>query len=1021
MIISELKIYNFRRFQSVDGAPGLQITFHKGLNALIGENDSGKTAVIDALKLVLLTQSNEYIRPVDEDFYTSANGEACTEFRIDCFITEFSQNEAKNFVEYLKFRADGEKVEYTLELHYRAWREGHKIYQELRVGDADDGISIDGKARDLLKAVYLKPLRDAEREMSSGRSSRISQILLNHPVFKDKNEHTVLGIFQDANQKIEEYFTNDPEGKSILQTIRDNLEAFNDKGQKSDAELKTSDIQIKAILESLSLKAPELNPGLGELNLLFIAAELLLLKDDTDGGLKLALIEELEAHLHPQAQLRLISYLQNEYNENDVQIIVSTHSPILASKINLKNLILMKDGKGFDLAEGATGLQKGDYLFLQRFLDSTKANLFFAKGIIMVEGDAENILIPVIADIIGYPLEKYGVSIVNVGSTAFLRYSGILIRKNGEKIGIPVSVITDCDVRPYDIDEKTKEKQFNEKVSESLQAEQAKNEKYSNGSVRGFTSPRWTLEYCIAMPYLRNITGHNVQVIDDLPYVRQMLKRIYDEKKYEKLKYVIRNSYLSNKQFADIQTFVQALYLRDDGSLCVGNQKKALAGAGKPSTQQFNILIEDLLMKDGIIRFHDAYSYAQKAIDTLSETYTDLFPLRFRYVFIDEYQDCDIIQRKALMKIFDSEKCSVMNIGDPDQAIYNSSNSKVPDWDPRDGFLPIQTSCRYSQEIADAICKLKTGNKEILTFTGNTGIKPVLIVFDPKKIDRVLGGFISALETHGLHDCQGIYKAVGAVRKDTGAGLKIGSYWSEFDSFPKKQGDYNYWELVEQIKTCLLAGDLYKAECIVRKLLCRLFHYAKIVNADSGKEYTVYTIKKTLNEEYRDIYRQWIFDLSRLQNLNTENVDSFLRKEVNELLKIRNPQAVDVFEGLPEFFLDRTDFRTEKEACERNVFVDPIRGRRIMFDTIHGVKGETHDATLYLETDRQGASDLNRILPYFGTGKVGTSPLYDYSRKLAYVGMSRPRKLLCVAMQDKTYKKCEDKFVADWEIIDLRE
>ena len=274
------------------------------------------------------------------------------------------------------------------------------------------------------------------------------------------------------------------------------------KGQKSDAELKTSDIQIKAILESLSLKAPELNPGLGELNLLFIAAELLLLKDDTDGGLKLALIEELEAHLHPQAQLRLISYLQNEYNENDVQIIVSTHSPILASKINLKNLILMKDGKGFDLAEGATGLQKGDYLFLQRFLDSTKANLFFAKGIIMVEGDAENILIPVIADIIGYPLEKYGVSIVNVGSTAFLRYSGILIRKNGEKIGIPVSVITDCDVRPYDIDEKTKEKQFNEKVSESLQAEQAKNEKYSNGSVRGFTSPRWTLEYCIAMSCL---------------------------------------------------------------------------------------------------------------------------------------------------------------------------------------------------------------------------------------------------------------------------------------------------------------------------------------------------------------------------------------------------------------------------------------------------------------------------------------------------------------------------------------
>lgn len=191
MIISELKVYNFRQFQSVDGAPGLKITFHKGLNALIGENDSGKTAVIDALKLVLLTQSNEYIRPLDEDFYKPIVGEACSEFKIDCTISEFTQNEAKNFIEYLSFNKAENEIEYTLELHYRAWKENHKIYQELRVGDIDDGISIDGKVRELLKAVYLKPLRDAEREMSSGRGSRISQILLNHPVFKDKKEHMI--------------------------------------------------------------------------------------------------------------------------------------------------------------------------------------------------------------------------------------------------------------------------------------------------------------------------------------------------------------------------------------------------------------------------------------------------------------------------------------------------------------------------------------------------------------------------------------------------------------------------------------------------------------------------------------------------------------------------------------------------------------------------------------------------------------------------------------------------------------
>ena len=159
MIVSELKLYDFRKFH---GNPGLSVTFHYGLNAIIGENDSGKTAIIDALKLVLLTQSNEYIRPTEYDFYQSPDSESVSEFRIECTISEFSLNEAKNFIEYLSFEKEGDAVKYDLHLHYRAWKEGsRKIFHELKIGDSDDSISIDGKARELLKAVYLKPLRDA--------------------------------------------------------------------------------------------------------------------------------------------------------------------------------------------------------------------------------------------------------------------------------------------------------------------------------------------------------------------------------------------------------------------------------------------------------------------------------------------------------------------------------------------------------------------------------------------------------------------------------------------------------------------------------------------------------------------------------------------------------------------------------------------------------------------------------------------------------------------------------------------
>lgn len=129
MIVSELKLYNFRRFKSIEGKPGLHIFFHKGLNALIGENDSGKTAVIDAIKMVLLTQSNEYIRVLEEDFF-SENGTPVSEFKIDLILSEFNADEAKNFVEYLMFEKNKNgDVFYSLSLHFRAWKEKNEFIQ----------------------------------------------------------------------------------------------------------------------------------------------------------------------------------------------------------------------------------------------------------------------------------------------------------------------------------------------------------------------------------------------------------------------------------------------------------------------------------------------------------------------------------------------------------------------------------------------------------------------------------------------------------------------------------------------------------------------------------------------------------------------------------------------------------------------------------------------------------------------------------------------------------------------------
>lgn len=525
----------------------------------------------------------------------------------------------------------------------------------------------------------------------------------------------------------------------------------------------------------------------------------------------------------------------------------------------------------------------------------------------------------------------------------------------------------------------------------------------------------------VTMPYLRNVAGRNVQAVDNLTYAQHMLSRMQHSAKYSALNYVTRNSFETGHQFTARIDHTQALYIRADGALCVGKQVKALAGANTQSAKQYKALLVDLLKSEGIMRYQDAYSYAKTAVDDLPETYTSLFSSRFQYIFIDEYQDCNSIQRQAIAAIFDPTKCTVIKIGDSDQAIYNSSEDKTPDWVPQDSFLPIMTSCRYNQEIADVICKLKKNNKSIETFAGKTGVKPVLLIFDSEHIDRVIGGFVAALETHGLYDNKGVYKAIGAIRKEESSGLKIGSYWAEFDGSTKKRSEHNYWVLVDEIISSLLDGKLYKAERIVRRLLCRVFHYVKIKHPISGTDFTITTIKNFLDENYREMYRQWIYEMSELQIIDRQSVNQLIRRKINELLKINNPNVNDVFASLPEFFLDESAVASRIDASEKNIFIDPIRGRRIEFDTIHGVKGETHDATLYLETDRQGASDLNRILPYYGVGKLGSSNLFDYSRKLAYVGMSRPKKLLCVAMQSKTYEKSKRVFADDWEIIDLRE
>lgn len=515
MFLSELKIWNFRKYGTGESdAPGLHLKLNKGLNLLVGENDSGKTAIIDAVKLVLQTQSYDYQRLEEEDFFQQPEQEPSDtnrekSLKIECIIRGFDakNNEAANFIEWLGIEKDCDGNDrYYLKVTLNAERKDRKITYDIKAGPDEEGTQLDGVARDFLRVTYLKPLRDAESELIPGRRSRLAQILKSHEAFSSvpETDHTITRIAEKANKQIEGYFKGKDEnnidipeqsGKTLLSDINEYLkEFFTEKEINKIAKFTISGQSLSGILEKLILDLTEENSGLGSYNRLYISAELLLLKRTNYYGLKLSLIEEVEAHLHPQAQLILIEYLQNEIAEKSgVQLLMTTHSPNLASKVKLDNLIICKGDKAFPMGSDFTELEKGDYLFLERFLDVTKANLFFAQGVILVEGDAENILLPVMADILCKPLTKHSVSIVNVQSTAFLRYSRIFRRKLGEGMGVKVAVVTDNDIKP---DSGLTEKQIEDKSTD-------KEVKYNGQEVKTFISPDWTLEYDTSLSALK--------------------------------------------------------------------------------------------------------------------------------------------------------------------------------------------------------------------------------------------------------------------------------------------------------------------------------------------------------------------------------------------------------------------------------------------------------------------------------------------------------------------------------------